>query len=136
MAKIRSNQSCIMITKGKYNDTITILDEGLCRIYWEGQNKRFTHDKIVNVDTNVFVREKTGVPYTYIGKVIDKKIINERTEDKPIKLKLIVADYQCDYKNHICDAIIEEDSYKFQNACWRSINLKPFKCNGHGIYVF
>ena len=137
VSKFQKNyQSCIMITEGsKYNDKKTLLDKGLYRIIWEGQNKRSTYDSNVNVGTHVFWRKKGGIPFTYIGKVINKEIINQRTTTNPIKLKLIIADYECDYKNHKCDTI-KDENVKFQNACWRSIKLEPFKCNGQGIYVF
>ena len=128
------NQICIMITEGQYKDEKTILDDGLYKIIWEGQQNIHKYDNHIDKGTHVFWRKKRSVPFTYLGKVINKELINERTENNPIKLKLIVADYDCDYKNYVCDKIRDE-SYKYQNACWRSINLKPFKCNGHGIYV-
>ena len=132
----KNHQSCIMITEdGKYNDIKTELDKGLYKLIWEGQNKKSTYDSNVNVGTDVFWRKKRGIPFTYIGRVINKQIISERTSTNPIKLKLIIADYECVYKNHKCD-MIEDEHFKFQNACWRSIKLKPFKCNGQGIYVF
>ena len=53
--------------------------------------------------------------------------------EKMIEMSLLFLN---ESDNEIAVELIEEDSYKFQNACWRSINLKPFKCNGHGIYVF
>jgi hypothetical protein len=128
------NQICIMITEGKYKDEKTILDDGLYKIIWEGQQNIHKYDNHIDKGTHVFWRKKRSVPFTYLGKVINKELINERTENNPIKLKLIVADYECDYKNYLCNKIRDE-CYKYQNACWRSINLKPIKCNGHGIYV-
>ena len=130
----KNHQSCIMITEGNYDDEKTELDEGLYKIIWEGQKKKDKYDDNVDKGTHVFWRKKGKKYFTYLGKVINRKLINERTDTNPIKLKLIVADYECDYKNHICDTI-EDDFYKYQNACWRSIKLEPFKCNGHGIYV-
>lgn len=131
---MEEKQVSILITEGNYQDNKTELDEGLYRIEWEGQNKRTTYDNQVDVGTNVFWRHKTEKFYKYLGRVIKRDVIDPRTSRSPIRLKLIVADYGCSYRsNTICDRINHNDSYKYQQACWRSIGLSRFRCNGQAI---
>ena len=98
-----NNQTCIMITKGKFNDKKKTLDDGLYKIEWEGQKTRDIYDNHIDKGTHVFWRKNNSIPFTYLGKVINRTLIKERTETNPIKLNLIVADYDCDYKNFVCN---------------------------------
>ena len=121
--------SYILITKDKYNDKLKYVNNYI-ELIWEGQKNKYIHDYTIKSGTHVFYRYKTGIFYTYLGKVSYFKILSHRTSTHPIKYKLIINNP----KKILCNNINNNNSYKYQNACWRTLNLHPFTANGHGIY--
>ena len=83
-SKYRYSSLVLFITNGNYDDYI---NNNI--IEWEGQNSK-TNDHLIFDDDKciyIFYRKKTGSLYCYLGKVIHKEIITQRSEIQKLKVK-------------------------------------------------
>lgn len=133
------NDECItyvLITKTKknklYKNELRKLSDHLYCLHWSTPIWKKDY-YAVQKGTHIFYREKSTF-YKYLGKVITKPLILEHTN--PNRGGGLLIEFYVHNKNKptICNKIDNNDQYKYQNACWRTLNLPPFKGCRRGVY--
>lgn len=135
--------ACIFINdSSNYADSFEN-NHGIINMEHYGQLKKTIYDyNFKNSDIYVWYRKKSNIAYKYLGKVVYRKIIKERTQTEPLKMYFIIDTQKGPIPfNTIAEPYIEQNTAynyrKYKYNCFRLLNKTPLKNNyGDGIMLY